>query len=191
MSDEALFASSDTNPDAFAVLVGRHRRKMLRIAFCICGSREISEEVVQEALLCIFVYRKRFEHRPGSVFRKWANRVLINTALNAFRKQNKEKCKRVAINNLDTLISSARVEAEIETDGAFCRRNRARIESALGKLSKPYAEILRLHYLERRSYLELTRELGVPISTVKTRLFHARVEFRRLFNNNPRLFFGE
>lgn len=85
-TDEELFAVSAADPQAFTALANRYQKRMLRIAFNICRSREISEEVVQEALLRIFLYRDRFEQRPDSLFRKWADRVLINTALNELRR---------------------------------------------------------------------------------------------------------
>lgn len=75
-------------------------------------------------------------------------------------------------------------------DATFSQKCRERIEAVLARLPESYARVLRLHYLEGCTYLEIGGKIDVPPSAVKMRLFRARREFRRLFNNNPRRFFG-
>ena len=53
-----------------------------------------------------------------------------------------------------------------------------RVRAGLAALEHDRRRILSLHYLEGRSVAEIASELGVPLGTVKSRLFNARNELR-------------
>lgn len=52
------------------------------------------------------------------------------------------------------------------------------IREALGKLSSPHAEVLRLALEEGLTQLEIAQRLEVPLDTVKTRTFHGMQALR-------------
>lgn len=187
MTDEELFLSLDANPDAFAVLVRRYERRMFLIAFRILRSRAVSEEAVQDTLMRIFLYRNSF--RPEASFRKWADRIMVNSAIKELRHENKERKRRIEVENLDAL--PCRSESEENGNGLGHQTLRSRIESVLACMPESYAKVLRLHYLEGHTYPKIVEELGISRSAVKMLLLRARREFRGLFNKKPRQFFDE
>jgi RNA polymerase sigma-70 factor, ECF subfamily len=57
--------------------------------------------------------------------------------------------------------------------------------AAVAQLDTELREVTRLHGLERRSYKDISRTLGIPMGTVATRLSRARQRLRRLLAGEP------
>jgi RNA polymerase sigma-70 factor, ECF subfamily len=67
------------DPDAFAALVRRYQRLMLRVARGYVRTDAVAEEVVQEAWLAVVRGLERFEGR--SSFKTWLLRIVTNRAM--------------------------------------------------------------------------------------------------------------
>ena len=72
--------------DRFEQLVRDHERRVLAIAYQICGDLEDARDVAQEAFLRAFRYRRGF--RPEQRFSSWLNRITVNAALDLLRKRS-------------------------------------------------------------------------------------------------------
>jgi RNA polymerase sigma-70 factor, ECF subfamily len=78
--DEALVAALRRgDADAFAELVDRHSRAMLRVALAYVPSHAAAEEVVQETWIAVMRGIDRFEGR--SSLKTWIFRILTNVAM--------------------------------------------------------------------------------------------------------------
>ena len=79
--DEArlVAALSRGDADAFAALVDRHSRAMIRVAMAYVPSRAAAEEVVQETWIAVMRGIDRFEGR--SSLKTWIFRILTNVAM--------------------------------------------------------------------------------------------------------------
>jgi RNA polymerase sigma-70 factor, ECF subfamily len=75
---ELLAALRAGDERAFVALVERHHASMVRIALLFVPSREVAEEVAQEAWLGVLKGLDRFEGR--SSLKTWIFRILTNTA---------------------------------------------------------------------------------------------------------------
>ena len=69
---------------AFRLLAARHLRRSLGLARRITGNDADAEEVVQEALLRLWLNAPRW--RPVAAFRTWFYRVVVNLCLNRRRR---------------------------------------------------------------------------------------------------------
>ena len=54
------------------------------------------------------------------------------------------------------------------------------IESLLNRLPAPERHIIRLFYLESRTYQEISSELGIPVNSIGPMLFRARQRLRKM-----------
>ena len=70
--------------EAFRVLVRRHAAPAQRLARRIVGNDAMAEDIVQDALLRVWVNAARW--RPEAAFRTWLYRVVVNLCLNAKRR---------------------------------------------------------------------------------------------------------
>lgn len=69
---------------AFRILVHRHAALAHRLARRIVGNDAAAEDIVQDALLRVWVNAARW--RPEAAFRTWLYRVVVNHCLNARRR---------------------------------------------------------------------------------------------------------
>lgn len=190
---EAAWSDPAANPDlvlveaskggdltAFEKLVNRHQRKLFHLALGITRNRLDSEDVVQKSFLQAFVHLETFQ--GDSKFSTWLMRIAINEALLNLRKK-----RRSAEVSLDEY-------SEME-EGSICREmtdNRATPEEScsqqelhrilageIKQLRPSYRVIVHLRCVKGFSTGETSRLLGLPVSTVKTRLHRARLQLRR------------
>jgi RNA polymerase sigma-70 factor, ECF subfamily len=78
--DEGLVAALRRGEaEAFATLVDRHSRAMIRVAMAYVPSRAAAEEAVQETWIAVMRGIERFERR--SSLRTWIFRILTNVAM--------------------------------------------------------------------------------------------------------------
>jgi RNA polymerase sigma-70 factor (ECF subfamily) len=68
-----------------------------------------------------------------------------------------------------------------DAEDPVAERLAAAIELFLPALSPPYRQALEEVDLKGRSQAEVARELGLPLSTLRTRVQRGRAELRRLF----------
>src|ERR1700741_388322 len=70
---------------AFRTLAERHAGAALRLARRILGNEAVAEDVVQDALLRVWINAPRW--RPEAAFRTWLYRIVVNLCLNAKRRR--------------------------------------------------------------------------------------------------------
>src|SRR5690349_18469615 len=83
--ESLVTAAKNGNQEAFEILVGRHRRRILAVAMRYTRVREDAEDVVQQSFQKAFVYLSRFEGK--SRFSSWLTRIAINEALMWLRRK--------------------------------------------------------------------------------------------------------
>jgi RNA polymerase sigma-70 factor, ECF subfamily len=79
--DRLIAALCRGDADAFATLVDRHSRAMIRVAMAYVPTRAAAEEAVQETWIAVLRGIDRFEGRAS--LRTWVFRILINVAMRA------------------------------------------------------------------------------------------------------------
>src|SRR3970282_557963 len=75
--------------DAFRVLVDRHSRSLVRLAYRMTGNEHDAEEVVQETLLRAYRRLSKFEARSN--FGTWLYRIGINCSLDFRRSRQRHQ----------------------------------------------------------------------------------------------------
>ncbi len=160
--------------DSFDAAVARHTPALREAARRLTGSRDEAEDLVQDAVMRAWTFWDRFE--PGSNARAWMHRILVNTFINAYRKQRRER----------ELFRLAGEESRRETHTAIEYRCAQRdgigdeVGSALASLPAEFRAVVELVDLADLSYREVATELGCPIGTVMSRLHRARKHLQEL-----------
>ena len=165
LADEDLMALvGEGEARAFAVIFDRHASAAFSLAYRMCGTRAMTEDVVQEAFLSLWRSRARHDRTRGSV-RSWVLSVARNRAIDASR--------RTGVNDRNG-ASDHRI-AEIGTpeltDTAVARREDARqVRVALETIPPDQRRVIQLAYFEGFTHSEIAALLGVPSGTVKARM---------------------
>ena len=166
---------------AFAVVVHTYGGLVMNIAWRMVRDRQEAEDLSQEVF--VHLYRVFDRYEPDRPFEPWFRRVVRNKLLNLIAGKNRKLQK--ATRSLELARGEAGdllPDPGAEEGGATASQSeRARIlRRATLKLRPSHRLILALRYFEGKSYGELARELGIPLGTVKNRLFRAREELAGL-----------
>jgi RNA polymerase sigma-70 factor (ECF subfamily) len=174
VDDAELVASARAgDPDAFATLVGRYEKRIVRLVRGMVPESD-AEDVTQEAFLK--AYRKLDGFDSRSQFYTWLYRIAANTAMD-WRK--KERHRRHAPLPEGPEGEDATLSPGAGPEVAARRRELAsRIDAAIAALPDRYHEILVLREVEGLSYEEISARLGMSKGTVESRLFRARERLR-------------
>ena len=159
---------------SFDAVIARHIPGLRDAARRLTGSRDEADDLVQDAVVRAWTFWDRFE--PGSNARAWLHRILVNTFINAYRKQRRER----------ELFRQAGEEARRAAHTASALGMAARdglgdeVGSALGALPAEFRAVVELVDLGDFSYREVASELHCPIGTVMSRLHRARKQLQEL-----------
>jgi RNA polymerase sigma-70 factor (ECF subfamily) len=135
-----------------------------RVARGVLRNSADAEDVAQEALLRAY---RRFERlRDRGRFRAWLVRIAFRLAIDRTRSSKRREVR-------ETLWSQAAPRASTE-DIAATSEFQAHLERAMDELPEKQRLVLLLAAMEGHTLDEVAAMLGLPVGTVKSRLFFAR-----------------
>jgi len=171
--DEQILTAATDQPWLFALLVQRYEAAFLRKVTGVLHNPLDVEEVVQDAFTKIYINAGTFEPQAGAKFSSWAYRILLNTAFTRYQKLVKEGQRFSAIDpEFEQLIGESKEHVGFE-------EKRDGIERILNRLPGHFAQVLRLHYLERWSHKDIAEKTGENVSTIKARIHRAKAAFKK------------
>ncbi len=158
---------------AFGHLVLRYQDRLFNTLFRVLGSRDDAQDVVQEALVQAFVKLDSF--RGDAKFYTWLYRIAMNLALSHRRRRRPTDSLDAAKDNLGAEPVSQQPAAAQD----LIQRERAeQLQQALLTLKEQHRQILVLRELEECSYETIAEILELPVGTVRSRLFRARIQLK-------------
>jgi RNA polymerase sigma factor (sigma-70 family) len=169
--------------DAFEELYEHHYLKAYRIALRILRNQQDAEDAVQQAFQRAVVNLERF--REDSTFSTWFTRIAINEALMLLRQRRTGEPLREQSLESDGGVEI--VDDGLTPEELFCQNERyAALHRAIGRLRKNLRVVVLLADLQGLTNAETARRLGLTVSAVKGRLFHARKVLRKHFERSRR-----
>lgn len=145
-----------------------------RFARSLTRDPAAAEDLVQETYVRALAHRDQYT--PGTDCRAW----LFTICRNAFLKGAQRSEREVATEDAELeALAAAGLHASLaatDPEGTIFQRAELAeaIQQALAKLPEEYRTAVVLVDLEDRSYAEAAGVLGVPIGTVRSRLFRGR-----------------
>ena len=142
-------------------LLGESAPLAFRVARGVLRNDSDAEDVAQEALLR--AYRRFGRLRERARFRSWLVRISFRLALDRFR-----SIKRRQQREAQWVLENARADSGA---GSELQRH---LDVALEELPKKQRLVLLLAAMEGHTLEEVSALLGIPLGTVKSRLFFAK-----------------
>lgn len=168
ITDELLvLAAQEGSETAFAALFERWQRRLLAHAYRRVGDADGAQDVAQEAWIGIATGLRRLDD-PGR-FPAWSLRIVTHKCQDWLRRRTRRQQLH------DELERRSGGDLGIAANGGD---ELDEIRLVLRSLTQDKREALRLFYLEELSIHEIAEALDLPEGTVKSRLFHARKEFK-------------
>ena len=155
---------------AFEPLVERYHRPLFNLAARLLGSRDEALDSTQNAFVKAYENLASFDQ--GQRFFSWIYQILRNECLNVLRSRR----------------PSAPLPEDMAAQGSPAdaldeEQRRAAVQAALMALPDEQREVVLLRHFTELSYDEIAVSTGVPVKTVKSRLYSARQRLATLLSN--------
>ena len=165
---ELVRRSQSGDTEAFSELVRRHQHIIFNVAFRFMRERASAEDMAQEAFLKAFRLLRGF--RGDCSFSTWMYRVTCSVCLTELSRRK----KRGEVELLPRHASHTAVEPVTDVDMPEI------IRRCVAMLPDRYATIVTLYYLKGISYDEIAQVMEIPMGTLKTWMFRARKQLKRI-----------
>jgi RNA polymerase sigma-70 factor (ECF subfamily) len=173
---ELVAAARGGDGDGFESLVKRYERPIFGYLFKMLRDREAALDVAQEVFIKVYNSLDRFssEYR----FSTWIYRIARNAAIDQIRRRGNHE------ESIETDDGEEAYSLRIESNGPSPQQSheaqelRGLLDSVVNCLPAGYRELIVLRHAQDFSYEEIAEVTGLPLGTVKNRLFRAREMMR-------------
>jgi len=179
LPDEDLIRAAVAGDDvAFRELLERYKKRAFGVAIGIVGDADEAQDVVQDAF--IKAYQNLKEFRFGSNFYTWFYRLLVNQAIDRWRKTSRAATVSLEEAWLSEESSPADSVAFPKTpEGLTANRElAAALSRAIGALPEYHRAVIVLREVDGLAYEEIAEVLKCSVGTVMSRLHYARAKLR-------------
>lgn len=179
LADAELIARSiKGREDGFEELVRRYQRPIAAYVFRMVGDYDSALDLTQEVF--IKVYNSLERYRPEFKFSTWLYRIAHNAAIDHLRRNGTARFEDLEVENSDGQTYEKPLASDAPTPEQESERSerRAEIEDVVRNLTPAYRELIVLRHALDFSYDEIAEVTGLPLGTVKNRIFRAREAMR-------------
>ena len=176
---ELIHTSIGGREDSFEELVKRYQRPIVGYVFRMLGDYDSSLDVTQEVF--IKVYNSLHRYSSDYKFSTWLYRIAHNAIIYHIRRNSSNT------QSIETDSADGSYQLQIESREPSPEKDRERkewkaeIEAVVKRLPTAYRELILLRHSQDLSYDEIAEVTGLPLGTVKNRLFRAREMMREIF----------
>ena len=166
--------------DGFEELVRRYQRPIVAYVYRMVGDYDSALDLAQEVF--IKVYNSLGRYRPEFKFSTWIYRIAHNASIDHLRRAGNLRTEEMEVegasgSTFEKPLASKSLTPEQETERG---ERRAEIEEVVRQLAPAYRELIVLRHSHDLSYDEIAEVTGLPLGTVKNRIFRAREAMREL-----------
>jgi len=165
---ELVRKSQKGDTEAFAELVRKYQQIVFNISYRFMRDTSLAEDMAQESFIKAFKHIKGF--RGDCAFSTWLYRVTCSVCLTELNRRKKRAEVELQPNTPVGSVEIKVSEYEIAE----------KIRKCVTNLSDRYATVLTLYYLNGISYEEIAEIMDIPVGTLKTWMFRARKQLRKI-----------
>ncbi|MBL7999618.1 MAG: sigma-70 family RNA polymerase sigma factor [Candidatus Kapabacteria bacterium] len=151
-----------------------HMNALYTFAVRLCRDRDEGQDLVQETYMKAFRFFDKFER--GTNCKAWLFRILKNTYINKYRRDNREpdKVEYDAVEEFYESVKSEYTDTSNLEQKLFSTMLDDEVMSAIESLPEDFRTVILLCDIEEFTYEEIAEFLDCPIGTVRSRLHRAR-----------------
>jgi RNA polymerase sigma factor (sigma-70 family) len=180
LSDEALVALvARGDEDALGELYDRIGRIAYGLAMRVLRDERLAEDAVQEGFLAAWRSAATFRAERAKAS-TWILTLVHRRAVDLVRREERRRAEPLS----EETVARAGGVAQSTDEAAWLRFERERVQGALRELPDVQREALELAYYGGFSQAELAERLGVPLGTIKSRMFAGLARLRELLDES-------
>lgn len=161
--------------EAFEEIMRSHEDRVFSVCMRIMSDREKALDATQDTFLTVF--RKAAQFKGNSALGTWIYRIAVNTCYDQIRKSRRQSAE-----SLPEHMDPSDPSAQEAIDSAALRPE---IQDALAGIPMEFRAAVILSDIEGMSLPEVAMVLGVPVGTVKSRVFRGRRLLAKRLGNQP------
>lgn len=178
LSDDAILALISRGDEAaLGALYDRYSAPAYRLAVRIVRDPALTEDAVQDAFLAVWRTAASFQPDRGKAS-TWLLTLVHRRAVDLVRREERRSTE-LLDETIDVPVAPERTD-----ELAATREERRRVQAALAQLAPDQREALELAYYGGLSQSEIAARLGVPLGTVKSRMFSGLGKLRDLLGSD-------
>ena len=173
--DELVWSLQQQDQQAFSYLYDNYAAALNGIIFRMVNNKELAEDILQEAFVKIWNNFAGYDKSKGRLF-TWMLNLTRNLAIDTlrskgYRKQGKISGDEFSVSNLsDKSFSVEKFDA-------------MGIHNKLSGLKPEQRLLIDMAYFNGFTQDEISKQTGIPLGTVKTRMRAAILELRKLLQH--------
>lgn len=152
--------------------------KMMGICMRYADNSDEAKDILQEGFIKVFNSLSKFDFE-GS-FEGWIKKIMVNTAIDSFRKNKKTIKifdKNVELENLDQT-------KEDDYDNSVSNNIKtAELLEAIQKLTPAYKTVFNLYVIDGYSHQQIANELNISVGTSKSNYSKAKQNLQKFLQN--------
>jgi RNA polymerase sigma-70 factor (ECF subfamily) len=160
--------------DAFAAIVERYQKGLANYIFHMVRHYEEAIELTQEVFLKAYANLRSYDR--GYKFSTWLYKIASNHTIDHLRRQRAPETP-IEVSDEEGFRSyELPLESHVQNphDCLAMKDLMGHIREAVDDLPPSYRELVILRHFNFRSYEEMAKITGLPLGTVKNRIFRAR-----------------
>lgn len=158
--------------EAFGTLIERYDRAVYNLCLRTLREPEEAKDASQEAFFKAFRALRTF--RPGAKFSTWIFSIAYHACCDRLNRRRRYSDAEIP----DRADPAPGPELQLERlDEA------SRLRAAIDALPEKYRTVITMYHLQGHQYEEIARVLGLPMGTVKTHLFRAKEQLRKMIGS--------
>ncbi len=164
--------------DKFDILVNRYRNQVFRFLLKFIDDTAQAEDLAQETFIAAFQNLDTF--LGNAKFLTWLLGIARNKVINDINRSGKRRSKMIS----DQMLESHRSPEDTPLEYTEKKQRFSLLKKAIDRLEPDLKEVLVLVSMEGMSYEEVARMQDIPVGTVKSKLFRARMMLRKFLKKN-------
>ena len=174
IESEIVTLLKQRDKEAIVLLYEHYSPALYGIILRIVPSEALAQEVLQDVFMKVWNNADKYDTNKGRLF-TWLAQITRNAAKDALRSRlHKQDTKTDTLADDVGNDSSLSHSPRIEDSG---------LRKTIDSLDRKYKEIIDLLYFQGYSHSEASKELDIPLGTLKSRVRKAILELRKLLGN--------
>ncbi len=170
---------------AYADIMDRYKRPVHYMLLKMFGNADDADDLTMESFAKAF--KNLDSYQPTFAFSTWFFKIATNSAIDFLRK------KRANLISIDQPFSDdegSNYYAEIKSESkdpeklTILHQKQDIVHKVVNMITQKYRKLIELRYFKEFSYEEISKELNIPVGTVKARLFRAKALLQHILLNN-------
>lgn len=164
---------------AFTKLYDKFKDVIYRTIYFIVKNKDVTDDLL--SITFVKAFSKLDSYVNNISFEMWLKTIAINSSIDYIRRTKKEKYDHELDSEENVIQLSSSADYSPEETYLFNETNK-RIDEAMTRLRWKYRNILELRTIQNMSYKQMSEELGLSESQVKSLLNKAREKLKQLLN---------